>query len=254
VHLEWAWKEQILDRYHLKYFKASELEYGVGEFRQYRDDPNNPNAPFSDREKTLFRTIKTQTVDLFLDAEFLVGFGAVVMLPDYQRLAAELKEQGLLLPGPYWFGAQIVYMEAGWIMNDLNKDDPPSEQGYVRPIYDAHEEYRKKAKQLFEEYREKNPEWSKWLLPPQYESDQDYIVLQVADNLIYEMRKLVIKDAFNEVRPERKAMTRLKERVWKVYKLNYESMKAIMGRPANVIELKPDISNSVHLRNQTITG
>jgi hypothetical protein len=80
-------------------------------------------------------------------------------------------------------------------------------------------------------------------LLPDYESDRDYILLQVADNLVYEMRKLVIKDAFNEVRAERIAMQRLKQRIWKVYKLNYEVMKTIMQRPANVVDIKPEISN-----------
>jgi hypothetical protein len=31
VHLDMAWKERILDKYDLKYFKASELNSGKGE-------------------------------------------------------------------------------------------------------------------------------------------------------------------------------------------------------------------------------
>jgi len=232
----------------LKYFKASELEHGVGEFRTFRDNPNNTDARFSARERALFTEIKTKTVDLFLNAEYLVGFGAVVVLPDYHRLREEFKSEGFALPRPYWFGAQMVYMEAGWVMNYLNEGEPKSRQSYVRPIYDDQEEYKGSAKKIFDEYRRKNPLWSKWLLPPHYESDQDYIVLQVADNLVYEMRKLVIKDAFNEVRPERIAMTRLKKRIEKVYKLNYDVMKSIMARPANVTKIEPEISNPSALR------
>lgn len=243
VHLEWAWQRDILAKYKLKYFKASELEYGHGEFRKFRDDPNNPKAPFSQREKALFKEVKTKTVDIFLNAEFLVGFGAVVVLPDYHRLVEELNRAALAIPEPYWFGAQVVYMEAGWIMNYLNEDEPPSQRASVRPIYDDHEEYGRRAKRIFDDYRDKNPLWSKWLLSPHYESDKNYVVLQVADNLIYEMRKLVIKDAFNEVRPERIAMQRLKERIWKVYKLNYQALKAIMERPANENPIEPEIAN-----------
>jgi len=250
VHMEWAWKEHILEKYDLKYFKASELEHGVGEFRKFRDDPNKTDARFSARERALFTEIKTKTVDLFLDAEYLVGFGAVVVLPDYHRLREEFKAAGYLLPRPYWFGAQIVYMEAGWAMNYVNEGEPKSRYSYVSPTYDNQEEYKGTAKRIFDQYRKKNPLWSKWLLPPHYENDQDYIVLQVADNLVYEMRKLVIKDAFNEVRPERIAMTRLKERVAKVYKLNYAAMKSIMARPANVTKIEPEISNPSPLRKK----
>jgi hypothetical protein len=246
VHLEWAWKEKILDKYDLEYFKASELAHGTGQFRKFRDDPSNIRASLSEREKALFTEIKTKTVDVFLDAEFLIGFGAYVVIPDYKRLLAELRAEGLVLPKPYWFGAQIVYMEAGRIMNDLNYGVPESQSSHVSPIYDFQDEYMPSAQQIFEDYRDKNPLWSKWILPPHYEDDKDYVVLQVADNLAYEMRKLVIKDAFNEARPERKAMTRLKERVWKVYKLNYEAMKAIMNLPANTIPIRPEISNPLH--------
>ncbi len=142
-----------------------------------------------------------------------------------------------------YFAAQVVYMEAGFVMNYLNEGEPRSRLAFVSPIYDSQKEYQSSAKRIFEEYREKNLLWSKWLLSPRYEDDQDYIVLQVADNLVYEMRKLVIKDAFNEVRAERIAMTRLKQRIEKVYKLNYVAMKSIMNRPANVVEIKAEISN-----------
>ena len=246
VHMDWAWQEHILDRYGLKYFKASELEWGVGEFRKFRDDPNNTDARFSEREKGLFREIKTKTVDLFLTSE-LVGFGGVVVLPDYHRLVEEFKPAGRAIPSPYWFGTQLMFMEAGFIMNYLNEAEMPTKKGYVRPIFDTQEEYSGRARQVYEDYCKKNPITSKWLLPPAYENDQDYIVLQVADNLIYEMRKLVIKDAFNEVKPERIAMQRLKESVSKVYKLNYDIMKAIMERPANVMDIQPEIVNPISL-------
>jgi hypothetical protein len=51
LHLEWAWKDRLPDPYNLKCFKASELEAGYGEFRKFRDDPNNLDARFLPREK-----------------------------------------------------------------------------------------------------------------------------------------------------------------------------------------------------------
>jgi hypothetical protein len=41
VHLDFGWRERILEKYELEYFKASELEWGTGEFAKFRDDPNN---------------------------------------------------------------------------------------------------------------------------------------------------------------------------------------------------------------------
>jgi hypothetical protein len=243
VHLDWAWKERVLDEYQLEYFKASELEWGVGQFAKFRDNPNDLHARFSDREKNLFREIKTVTIDIFLEADLLWSFGAVVVLPDYYRLLEEFKSAGLVLPAPYYFCAQVVYMESGFIMDYQNEGRLRSESGCVSPVYDRQKEYQGSANQIFEEFREKNPLCSKWLLPPRYEDDQDYVVLQVADNLVYEMRRLVVGEEFNPHIPERKAMTRLKERLWKVYKLNYEGLKKIMDRPANVVRIKPEIYN-----------
>jgi len=52
VHLDLAWRDKILDKYDLEYFKASELNTGKGQFAKFRDNPNGDlNAPFSPREK-----------------------------------------------------------------------------------------------------------------------------------------------------------------------------------------------------------
>lgn len=180
----------MLDKYGLEYFKASELEWGFGQFAKFRDNPDDLHARFSEREKKLFREIKTTTIDIFLEADLLWGFGAVLLLPDYHRLLGEFKAKNLVLPQPYYFCAQVVYMEAGFVMDFQNKGRTRSEQGSVRPVFDKQEEYEGEANQVFEVFREKNPLCSKWLLPPHFEDDRDYIVLQVADNLAYEMRRL----------------------------------------------------------------
>jgi predicted ATP-dependent serine protease len=85
---------------------------------------------------------------------------------------------------------------------------------------------------------------SRWLLPPHYEDDRDYIVLQMADNLAYECRRLVITQEYDKHIPERIAMTRLKERIEIIYKLNYESLKKIMeSKQPDVIVIEPEIKN-----------
>jgi hypothetical protein len=243
VHLDWIWREKILKKYNLAYFKASELEGGFGEFAQYRDNPKDLKARFSPREAALFREIKTKTIDIFLGAEFITGFGAVVLLPDYARLKQEMTRDGLALPSPYFFCAQLCMMEAGFMMDYVNKGLEQYRKGCVRPVFDNHEEYRGRARQMFDQFQKKNPICSKWLLAPRFADDKDYVVLQVADNLAYEVRKLVIGEEYAPERPERIAMTRLKERMWKVYKLTYQSMKLIMRSPKNSIPIEPEIYN-----------
>ncbi len=248
VHLHWAWEERLLKKYELKYFKASELESGMGQFARLRDNPKRLNSKFSAREKGLFRKIKIESIDITLEFGLIQGFGAVLLLPDYHRLLSEYKAIRRPLPAPYFFCAQLVMMEAGFIMNAINARSSWSQQGLVRPVFDSQEEYRGRAQQMFDIFAKKNPLCSYFLLPPHYEDDRKYLMLQVADNLAYEVRRLLISQDFSKHIPERRAWARLKDRVLRIYKLNYEALKMIMdSQMPDVIPIKPEIENRMTL-------
>jgi len=137
VYLQWEWEKRILEPYKLKYFKASELNSGKGQFAQHRDNPKgNLDAKFSRREKELFDRIKTESIDVFLEF-LLIGIGAVVMLPDYRRLSEEFKTANKLLPDPYFLCSQLVMMESGFIMDEINESAFPLQKAYVRPTFDS---------------------------------------------------------------------------------------------------------------------
>lgn len=236
VHLDLAWRERILDKYELDYFKTSELENGVQQFAKFRDDPSNLDADFSRREKDLFRRIKTEVIDLILEFNLLVGVGAALMIPDYRRISSEYASINKVVPSPYFLCAQLVMMESGFIMQRLNLGAEGYRRGLLRPVFDSHEDYSGRAKQVFDIFCKKNPTSSEFLLPPFYEDDRRYVMLQAADVLAYESRRLLITQEFDTHIPERKAMKRLKERVYKIYKLNYEAIKALMEsqRPESI--------------------
>ncbi len=58
VHLDLAWRDRILEKYELEYFKASELNAGTRQFAKFRDNPSNLDCLFSRREKELFGKIR----------------------------------------------------------------------------------------------------------------------------------------------------------------------------------------------------
>lgn len=244
VHLDLAWRDRILDKYELEYFKASELSTGTEQFAKFRDDPSNVEARFSQREKDLFQKIKIESIDLILEFNLLIGVGCVLVLPDYHRIHAEYQRMGKTLPAPYFFCAQIVMMESGFIMNRINDSIPQSIHGLLRPVFDSHEEYSGRGKQMFDEFHRKNPISSAYLLPPHYESDKQYLVLQAADTLAFECRRLLWTTDFDQSIPERRAMKRLKERIYKIYKLNYAALKAIMeAQEPDKIPLDAEVHN-----------
>jgi hypothetical protein len=118
-------------------------------------------------------------------------------------------------------------MESGFIMQKINATLRAPQWGLLRPIFDSHKKYSGQSRQMFDDFSKNNPLTSEFLLPPHYESDRDYLMLQVADNAAYEARRLLITEEFDTHIPERRAMKRLKERFYKIYKLNYEGLKAI---------------------------
>ena len=155
------------------------------------------------------------------------GLGAVVVLPDYQRIMAEYPLARTTLPYPYYLAAHCVLMEAGLQIARQNQDEP-SEQWMLRPVFDSHEEYSGRMKQTFDSFCSKNPLSSKCLLSPHYEDDKKYLSLQVADNIAFEVRKSVLQ-ALGKQRRERISMKRLRDagNIFKVFKLDYAGLKII---------------------------
>jgi hypothetical protein len=246
VHLHWAWEEKIIKKYEIEYFKASELEYGMGQFAKFRDNPDDLEARFSERERDFFTEIKTASIDVILEQDQMHGIGATLVLPDYYRLLDEYKHVGKALPAPYFLCAQLVMMEAGFIVNDLNYGAPLTQRALVRPVFDSHEEYSGRAKQMFDEFVRKNPLCSSYILPPHYEDDKKYLVLQAADNLAYESRRLMRRQEFDTHILKRTSWERLSKRVERIYKLNYKALKTIMdSQSPDVIPIRPKIDNKL---------
>jgi hypothetical protein len=225
--LELRWRDQ-LDKYELEYFKASELNAGTGQFQKFRDDPSIYSfRPFSPREKDKFKEIKTAFTDLIVNTGNLYGIGAAVILPDLERLQAE-HEHAKKLPRPYFLCAQLILVEAGNEMVEQNRIQRGDETCFLRPIFDEHEEFSGRAKQAWDGFCEKNPNSSKFLLPPHYESEKNYLTLQAADNLAFEVRKLVSMQRKN-FPTRREPLKRMVQtgNIIRTFKCDYDSLKMI---------------------------
>jgi hypothetical protein len=235
--LELRWWD-LLAKYNLRYFKASECSAGEGEFRQYRDDPQAKGfSRFSKKEKEKLDEIKTAFTDAIVNSDGIAGIGAAIILPDYERI--RLEYPAVMLQSPYFLCANLVLMEAGVRVCIENEDYKDHDKVWVRPVFDSHEEYSGRMKQGFDWFCLNNPISARYLLPPYYEDDCRYLTLQAADNLAFEIRKLAIGERKN-IR-ERISLTRLKDSgsILKVYKLNYDSMKTLVEAHDPEFTLKP---------------
>ncbi|HEV2468609.1 MAG TPA: DUF3800 domain-containing protein [Candidatus Sulfotelmatobacter sp.] len=225
--VELRWRD-LLDKYELEYFKASELSAGTGQFQKFRDNPSRYGfRSFSQREKDTFKEISTAFTDVIVNAESLYGIGAAVILPDLQRLQAEYP-RAKRLPRPYHMCAQLVLVEAGNEMLAQNQPPRGDDTCFLRPIFDEHEEFSRRAKKAWDGFCQKNPNCSKFLLPPHYESENTYLTLQAADLLAFELRKLILMERRN-LQTRRQPLKRMAQtgNIIRTFKVNYDALKMI---------------------------
>ncbi len=228
ARMELKWRD-LLERYSLKYFKASELSAGMGEFKKFRDEPSLKEwAPFSEREKRKLDEIKTAFTDLIVEfGPDIRVIGATLIIPDYEQLIIDDPSVLKRLSHPYYECAQTVLVEAGLQIHKENRDyHEPQGRVHLRPVFDSHQEYESKLKGIFGDFCIKNPMASRYMLEPLYRTDQDYLSLQVADNIAFEIRKYALSTLKNG-RPVRRALERIMPFFWRAYKLDYGALKLI---------------------------
>ncbi len=236
------WKD-LNEKWGIDYFKASELEVGEGQFKKFRDDPLAKRwVAFSQREKELFRKIKTEYTDLIIKSG-VHCLGASIVLPDYYLLRRENRLAKKNLLHPYHQCAQLVLMEAGMQVAEYNDTTRPAEDTiFLQPIFDSHEKHEGRMKKAFAGFCAKNPNCSRYLHTPDYENEKDHRALQAADNIAYEARRYLMHRHFDTPLVPRVSMSRLLDSgaFLRLYKMDYRSLKIIAeGQSQDRIPITP---------------
>ncbi len=232
LHLDWRWRD-LLKKWSLEYFKASECENALGQFAQYRDDPGDHKSELKVNERERLREIKTQFIDAICSQhDDLQGYGAVVIVEDFERIIFEDHAASrIFMDKPYYICAQLCLVAAAMPAVDSNTRRTGDDRIQVRPVFDSHEEYSRIVGVLFDKFAEKNPRSAQVLLPPSFDDDKLCSALQVADTLAYEARRLLTRKIRN---PDddymRVPLIRLRPAIYRLYKLNYEALKTIASK------------------------
>jgi hypothetical protein len=232
VQLDWAWLE-LLKKWNLAYFKASECENLLGEFAQYRSCPSDLKSELKPRERDRLIEIKTEFVDAICkQGDDLQGYGAVVIVDDFERVVSEDPEaKRIFLDKPYYVCFQLCLVAIAMPARNFNLQHTSKEDHvYIKPIFDSHEEYSHLAKTLFDKFTNANPRSAQVLLPPAYEDDKTVSALQVADTLAYEARKHLTQQIRKGDDYVRRPMQRLRPFVYRIYRLDYRALKLIVAR------------------------
>lgn len=247
LQLDLRW-QALLDKYGLGYFKASELESGIGEFAKFRDRPATASTDrFTEREKEVLRGIKVEFVNLLCAQRDMVAISATIHMRHLK--AFEHDSPGLFkrLPPFYQLCGQLVMMEAGLALKEANEASPPYLHSVLRPIFDSHQEFGPRFEASFEDYKQKNPQSSQYLLPPAFEDEETYKCLQAADLFAYEIRRTVSNHFFEPRRDLRIAMLRLFPQVRATYVVDYETLKMLAelqgGDQKSITSIEEDFKN-----------
>lgn len=234
--LEMKWKD-LLRKYDMAYFKASEVEYCTGQLRKYRENPDAPAGPLTQKEKDFKNHVKKEFVDLICDDRYLIGCSATILLRDWEQFKLDEPALSLQLPTTYNLAYQMMLMVAGYSIYELNKSCAASQRSLVRPILDSNEQLEPQFMQAFPVWAQKNPKSSRFMLDPLYEDERTYLCLQAADCLAYEARRFVAgytNDSDNY--QVRVAMQRMGEKCNHAYLLNYKMIRILASA-----QPKPDV-------------
>lgn len=230
-HLDCHWQE-LLKRWKLKYFKASECENGLAEFAQYRDDPADLKSPLKPHERERLRKAKIEFIDAICEHHHVLqGYGAAIVTEDFERIMGEDPvARGIFLDKPYYLGAQLCLVAAAMLVRDVNTLRTGNDKIEVRPVFGAHEERNGIAKTVFENFAIKNPRSAEVLLAPQYGDHRTDSWLQVADTLAYEIRKQLTPSAKNPSADYMRVSLRsLLPALHRVFRLNCRNVKQIIS-------------------------
>jgi len=226
LQLDLRW-HRLLDKYELAYFKASELESGIGEFAKFRDNPETAATDrFTQREKDLLKAIKIEFVELLCKQE-LLAISATIHMRHLKAFANDKPDLVKRLPPFYQLCGHLVMMESGKALNEANAGVSPDLKSTLRPIFDSHQEFGPRFEASFESFKEKNPTSSQFLLRPMFEDERTYKCLQAADLFAYEIRRTVSNHFFEPRVKLRKAMERLFPEVRATFVLDYPIIESL---------------------------
>lgn len=209
---EWAklsrnWKNRNL-RDGVSCFHATDCEHGTREFAHLSKQQRI--APKSD-------------LITIVDEREIAGFAIAIFLEDFKTIKESSDKARRLLDGsPYLLCFQFL---VGDISARLNDEGINSRVPYM---FDQHDELSREAKILYEEVRQKNPSYSPRMGTLRYGDKRRHVPLQVADNLVYETMKLLLNQKYDETRPERIAMTRMKPKIGSIRLFNKQGLEALV--------------------------
>jgi hypothetical protein len=196
-------------------FHATDCEAGRGEFEH-----------LSKEQRT---KLKADLIEIVHKHENLGGFGAAVIIEDFEKVRDRSdRARQVLGPDPYFLCLQMLLSD---ICAELEKHkaNPGIRVAYV---FEEQEEFSGKAKTLYDKFKRFNVAHTSRMGSLTYASKGQRIPLEIADNLAYETMKEILNNRYDPERPRRISMGKMIPRLRNISLMTEKELNnlSLLGR------------------------
>jgi Protein of unknown function (DUF3800) len=178
IQMESRWKK-LLAKYDLEYYHAVECEHGMKQFKKFVAIPEKQ----TDEERVKLQTIRFEFLNAAVTGEDIAGFATGVALEDFDDLCKNPTYREAFGKTPFYYCYHLVMLSA---VREVTSEWG----GIVAFVGDRHQQHSKTMLELQQPLREAYPDLSPHIGSITFDDKRNYIGLQVADVLAYEVRKM----------------------------------------------------------------
>lgn len=199
--IEWPWRS-LLEKYHIRYYRASDAEFARGEFDKepFRTD-NKPTTP------TQYRHLQRVRQEFFeiITRGIVAGFAVQIPIDVFWNVADSPAKKAAFGETPYYICAHISMLR---LLKAIKYEVPSKE--LVAFVCDRQPQFEKEMKKVHAHMQTKACEFHNQVGSISFEDKTQFVPLQVADTFVYETRKDFERKLANRKAVDRPEFARLK--------------------------------------------
>ena len=220
------WKNRRLED-KIRCFHATDCESGHGEFKRLQKE---------ERVK-----LKADLIQIVHAQENLGGFAAAIHIEDFIKVRdSSARARQVLGPDPYFLCFQTLLMA---VCEEFERGEAGPGMKFAC-ILENQEEFSGRARRLYTKFKAINKNYATRLGRLTYAAKNEFVALEIADNLAYETMKEVLNKKYDPTRARRIAMEKMLPRVRNIKLLTEEALTTI----ASKARISSDFSLSRPLR------
>jgi len=164
----------------IAFFKASDCEWGKGEFAKFVADPDPEHMTPQERER--LDSISHEFLSL-ISSEYVTAQGVGVIQSDFYEVIKDENARAVLGKSPYRLAYDLAMIQCAWAMKQLGSGDA------VAFLCDEHEKYSPLAHEAYRKLKMENPNASEHMATFSVADDRVCQPLQAADAVVFEIRR-----------------------------------------------------------------